>query len=282
MPEGPEIRIAADKIAAVLVGLPLQSVSLSQPHIAEHAAVLAASYVTAVDTHGKAMLMRFENGLTLYSHNQLYGRWFVQRRGEWPDTRRTLRVALHTSTHSALLYSASEIAVLTPAALAVHPFLCRLGPDVLGADSDPSVLAKRLDLPQFRGRALASLYLDQGFVAGIGNYLRSEILFAAGLAPTRRPRDLSAKERLTVAQATLDISQHAYRERGVTIPSALLKRLRAAGAKRRDSRYAVFGRDGHPCHRCTTPVVRLDLAGRRIYLCPHCQPTQFTAAVSKK
>jgi len=272
MPEGPEIRREADALAAVLVGVPLREVTLALPRLAPQAGALAASRVTAVDTRGKAMLIRFANGLTLYSHNQLYGRWFVRRRDDWPDTRRSLRVALHTDTHSALLYSASEIAVLTPAALAEHPFLGRLGPDVLAADSTAAMLTERLDAPAFRGRGLASLYLDQGFMAGIGNYLRSEILFAAGLAPSCRPRDLTVQQRRKLARATFTISQRAYEERGVTNPAALVKRLRTAGAPRRDWRFAVFGRDGLPCHACGARIERLTLAGRRLYLCPQCQP----------
>jgi formamidopyrimidine-DNA glycosylase len=39
-------------------------------------------------------------------------------------------------------------------------------------------VSRRLNEPCLRNRSLGSLYLDQGFLAGIGNYLRSEILFA--------------------------------------------------------------------------------------------------------
>ena len=70
--------------------------------------------VLRVDTRGKALLIRFEQGLTLYAHNQLYGRWYLNKRGTFPKTGRSLRVALHTETDSALLYSASDIAVLLP------------------------------------------------------------------------------------------------------------------------------------------------------------------------
>ncbi|MCC6706705.1 MAG: hypothetical protein IT492_03995 [Gammaproteobacteria bacterium] len=49
--------------------------------------------------------------------------------------------------------------------------------------------------PAFRRRSVAALYLDQGFLAGIGNYLRSEILFFAGVSPQARPMDLDARSR---------------------------------------------------------------------------------------
>ena len=44
---------------------------------------------------------------------------------------RSLRVALHTRTHSALLYSASDVDLLDAEGLAGHPFLNRIGPDIL-------------------------------------------------------------------------------------------------------------------------------------------------------
>ena len=109
MPEGPEIRLAADKVARVLVGRDVVAVEFGLARLRRFEKRLAGSAVTAVDTRGKAMLTRFNNGLTLYSHNQLYGKWYTTRRPRLPQTTRQLRVGLHTAAHSALLYSASDI-----------------------------------------------------------------------------------------------------------------------------------------------------------------------------
>ena len=73
MPEGPEIRLAADRIAAVLVDQPIVEVTFGQRRLKRFEPRLTGQVVTAVETRGKAMLTRFDNGLTLYSHNQLYG-----------------------------------------------------------------------------------------------------------------------------------------------------------------------------------------------------------------
>ena len=113
MPEGPEIRLAADAVARVLVGREIVAASLNLPQLKRFEKRLLGATVTAVDTRGKAMLTRFDIGLSLYSHNQLYGRWYTTRRPRLPQTRRQQRVALHTETHSALLYSASDIEILT-------------------------------------------------------------------------------------------------------------------------------------------------------------------------
>ena len=275
MPEGPEIRRAADRIGKVLDGRRVESVCFGLARLQRFEDELTEATVARVETRGKAMLIRFDLGLSLYAHNQLYGRWYVRARGALPDTRRALRVALHTQAHSALLYSASDIAVLTPEEELAHPYLSGLGPDVLDATLTWRELSRRLGLARFRNRALASLYLDQGFAAGIGNYLRSEILFAAGLHPGLRPRDLSLRDRNALARQTLSIPRRAYETGGVTSPPERVARLRAAGAPRKTYRHAVFNRQGAPCPTCGSPVERIEAGARRLYLCPSCQPEQI-------
>ena len=71
MPEGPEIRRAADKVARRLVESTLTSVRLPYPPISEFGEVIGNANVESVTSRGKALLMRFDNGLTLYSHSQL-------------------------------------------------------------------------------------------------------------------------------------------------------------------------------------------------------------------
>jgi endonuclease-8 len=176
MPEGPEIRRAADQIARAIAGRPATDVYFRFPHLRPLREHLVGETVTAVDTRGKAILIRFANGLVIFSHNQLYGRWYVERDGSQPATTRELRLAIRNAEYSALLYSASEIEVLDASGLELHPFLSRLGPDVLSPDLEPARLAERLREPCFARRQLATLLLDQGFVAGLGNYLRSEVL----------------------------------------------------------------------------------------------------------
>jgi len=272
MPEGPEIRLAADKIAKVLVDKRIVEVSFGLSALREFERPLAGCTVTGIDTRGKAMLTRFDNGLTLYSHNQLYGRWYTTRRPNLPKTNRSLRVALHTDLHSALLYSASDVKVLNDKELSQHAFLQRIGPDILASDLTAEQIAMRLDSQKFRKRALASLYLDQSFLAGIGNYLRSEILWAAGVDPSGKPADFSPSALSTIANKTLQISRRSYRTRGVTAAPTLVAQLKASGMKYQGYRFSVFGREGLPCYRCETPVRRSTMGGRNIFVCSRCQP----------
>lgn len=271
MPEGPEIRRAADRLEKVLVGQKISDISLTLPGLTRFERCLAGARVLRVAPRGKAMLIEFNNALTLYSHNQLYGRWYVVKRERWPKTGRQLRVALHTKKHSALLYSATDIAVLGRRELAEHPFLVKLGPDILDPNLQPAALAVRLADQAFARRSLAALYLDQGFLAGVGNYLRSEILWAARVSPRARPTDLPTAAIKRLANQTLSVSRRAYRQRGVTVGPALLRTLKKKGLRYGQYRFHAYGRESQPCYRCNEHIQRAELAGRSLFFCPACQ-----------
>ncbi len=271
MPEGPEIRLAADAVAKVLVGREIVAASLHLPALRRFEKRLPGTTVTAVDTRGKAMLTRFDNGLSLYSHNQLYGRWYTTRRPKLPRTNRQQRVALHTETHSALLYSATDIEILTAEEESRHPFLRRIGPDILDRSLSKQRILDRLQSQPFRNRALGGLYLDQAFLAGNGNYLRSEILWASGLHPVSRPADLEPEELERLAKHTLAIARRSYRTRGVTAPAGAVRDRKARGMNYSQYRFQVYGRDGLPCYSCETAIERLVSGSRGVFICPDCQ-----------
>ena len=94
MPEGPEIRRAADSLEVAIKNKPLTDVWFAFPELKTYASALIGQHVTQVETRGKALLTHFSGGLTLYSHNQLYGVWRVVKTGDTPETRRVLRVKL--------------------------------------------------------------------------------------------------------------------------------------------------------------------------------------------
>ena len=272
MPEGPEIRIEADAIRAALRGRVAQSVKFAFPRLKRFQSRLSGIEVTSVRAKGKAILIGFANDHTIYSHNQLYGRWRVCKNGDRPETGRQLRLAIQGPNRTALLYSASEIQVLKDEALDSHPYLRKLGPDILNERVGRRAIEQRINAEEFANRRLASLFLDQGFIAGVGNYLRSEILFAAGIHPARRPGELGHAEIEALAEATRRLIRQSYRTRGITNDLERAKRLETAGWTRESYRFAIFDRRGEPCFACGSPVERNNIAGRRCYFCPNCQP----------
>ncbi|MEM7280295.1 MAG: endonuclease VIII [Pseudomonadota bacterium] len=271
MPEGPEMQRAADEIAAVLLNKKAQTVSFGLPALQRFTKKLAGRRVTSVTCRGKAVLIGFSGGLTIFTHNQLYGRWYMEPVKQRPNTKRQLRLCIETNKHAALLYSASNIAVLDQNELKLHPYLSKLGPDALDSTFSAAQLSKRLNDVEFSGRGLSSLYLDQGFLGGIGNYLRSEILFKAGINPTLKANELSAVQRDRLARVSLSLTRRSYKTGGVTNDPKIVKQLRGSGVPWEKLRFFVFARAGRPCHVCGTKVRKTQMAGRRLYFCPKCQ-----------
>lgn len=274
MPEGPEIRLAADKVAKAIVGKPTTQVFFEFDHLKPYEKRLTGQTVIAVDTYGKAMLTRFDNGLNIYSHNQLYGKWRVGKIGSPPHPRWSLRLAIHNNTHSAFLYSASDIEILEDWEIADHPFIRKIGPDLLRPEVTAELVAERYMADRFKRRRLATILLDQGFLAGIGNYLRSEILYVAGVHPKMRAIDCTPKQVQKLAQASVELTRQSYQTKGITNDLVRVKQLKKDGLSRSQYRHYVFNREHKRCYGCGGPIVKEMHGSRRLYLCETCQPAK--------
>ncbi|MEM7193888.1 MAG: endonuclease VIII [Pseudomonadota bacterium] len=272
MPEGPEIRRAADQVERAVADAEIDSVWFAFVRLKQFEKRLRQSRVLRVETRGKAMLTVFENDLIIYSHNQLYGRWIVTAGANQPQSNRQLRLAIVTKASSAWLFSASDIDVMNRAELSQHPFLRRLGPDLLSQSPDWQEIRDRMDLSEFRNRALGPLLLDQQFLAGLGNYLRAEILFQSRIDPRSKPKSLCRSARNRLAKSILSLTRRSYRTGGLTNAPALVKQLKDSGKTDREShRFSVYGREGESCYRCKQTVLRMQSGGRSLYFCPGCQ-----------
>ncbi|MEC7378524.1 MAG: endonuclease VIII [Pseudomonadota bacterium] len=276
MPEGPEIRRMVDDIENAVGGATAESVFFAFDHLKPFETALRGRRVERVEARSKAVLVFFEGTdedgpWCVYSHNQLYGKWRIGKPDQEPRTNRQLRFAIHSRKTAARLYSASDIQLVRPDQLAEVPYLALLGPDPLNQDIRAEQLLAVFDDPRFRGRNLGGLLLDQGFAAGVGNYLRSEILFEAGLSPWAKPRQLDAEKRQALAEAIQTLVQRTYRLKGITNPPERAERLKREGWSFGQRRHMVFNRDGEHCHECASALVRTLMASRRLYYCPVCQ-----------
>lgn len=261
----------ARQVAEALGDGPLSEVWFAFEHLQPWSSRLQGQRLAAVETRGKALLLKFEDGTAVYTHNQLYGRWLFSAADRRPDTGRQLRLALSNERRSALLYSASEIEVLEAGAAQDHPFIRRAGLDILSSQADEAAVLAWISQPKFARRQLGHLLLDQSFLAGVGNYLRSEILYLARLHWQRRPIDLSASERAGLARAACEMMWRSVETGGITNDPARVRQLKVAGWRRRDYRHFVFGREGQACFECDGAVERHVVSGRRLYACARCQ-----------
>lgn len=273
MPEGPEIKRAADTLALAIAGKPARLVEFAFLHLASAAKRLTGQTIASITPRGKALLTTFTDGETIYSHNQLYGEWQLYSRlqPQRVHASKQIRLVIHTDDHAAVLYSASDISVWQTANIGNHPYIAKLGVELLNDATTITQVANQINASKFHQKLLATLLLDQAFFAGLGNYLRSEILFVARLPINARIGELNQVERNQLAEATLSLTRQSYETAGITNSLTLAARLKNQGWKFGRYRHWVFDREGEACHVCTTIIGRIDVGGRGVYYCPQCQ-----------
>jgi len=189
VPEGPEIKRLSARLKKVLANKVLQNLTFSYRDLESYNHELSKQKIINVDSRGKALLISFDGGLTVYSHNQLYGKWLIVRSGKNPKTKRTQRLVISTDRHSAFLYSASEIEVIETKNIALHPFLRKLGPDALSEHTTQQQIFEQIVSTRFRRRSLGACARPE-FRRWLGELLRSEILFNSRLNPLTKPGQL--------------------------------------------------------------------------------------------
>ena len=271
MPEGPEIKRAGDRISKVLVGKNIIESNFFYERIKEKEKIVKNKNINEITTRGKAMIIRFNNDWTMYSHNQLYGRWTVNLNTTKIKSNRTLRVLFKTKTHTVRLWSATDIDLLPTSEENEHPFLKKLGPDVLNESCSFELIEERLISKKFKKKKASTLMLDQTVFAGLGNYLRSEILFDAKIHPEDRPIDIE-KTRITKwAKSIKDITRLAYETGGFTVSKSIANRNKANGERRKSFRHAVFMRHNYECINCKSLIEMKWYGNRKLDYCPSCQ-----------
>ena len=271
MPEGPEIWRTADSLTDALKNRSIEDLYFAFDELKDYEAKLKGQSVKNVEARGKALLTFFDNNMVLYSHNQLYGKWLVSDFGEQPDTNRSLRVAIHNGEKSAYLYSASEIEMLDIEEVDEHSYIKKLGPDVLHPDTTYEDVLWQYQSEEFNNRKLTTLLLDQGFVSGIGNYLRSEIMFYANVNPHKKLRTYSDEQKEALAEATFKLTTRSYETSGITNDPDIVKALKRENAPRSEYRFFVYKRTDNRCHKCGSIIEEEKTGGRKIYFCPRCQ-----------
>jgi len=271
MPEGPEIWRTADSLTNALKNRPIENLYFAFDELKDYEAKLKGQSVKNVEARGKALLTFFDNNKVMYSHNQLYGKWMVSDSGEQPDTNRSLRVAIHNSKKSAYLYSASEIEMLDREEVNQHSYIKKLGPDVLHSDTTYQDVLGQYQSDEFKNRKLTTLLLDQGFVSGIGNYLRSEIMFYAKVNPHKKLRAYSDDQKEALAEATFKLTTRSYETGGITNDPEIVEALKRENASRSNYRHFVYKRTDDRCHKCGSIIEEDKTGGRKIYYCPNCQ-----------
>lgn len=257
MPEGDTIHYAARRIRAALAGRVPEEIVTPQPrHRADDwPARLAGRAVSAVDAHGKHLLLRFDGGLTLHSHLRMTGHWSVYGKGQrWGRSARRAWLVIRAGGAEVVEFDGPVLELLTDSRARSDPRLAQLGPDILGDQFDAQRFLRRLrdDDPT---RPIGDALLDQRTVAGIGNLWKAEACFAAAVDPWRAAGTVGDAEALALVAVARDLMAEPARSGHTSRPRA------------------VYRRAGEPCPRCATAIRAAGQGddNRQTYWCPGCQ-----------
>lgn len=260
MPEGDTIHRTAATLRRVLVGQ--EVVRFDTPRLAASGPA-PGTPILAVEARGKHLLMRFGDGLTLHTHQRMTGSWHVYRPGErWRRGRSGARAIVEVAAAVAVCFLAPDVELLDDAAMARHPVLRRLGPDLCAPTADLDEAARRLQQLD-ASTPVADALLDQRVACGVGNVYKSEVCFLHGVHPATPVGALSSEVvRGLVTTASALLRRNLDTARRTTVDGGPTGTL------------WVYGRAGKPCRRCDTPVVSgpLGANGRTTSWCPRCQP----------
>lgn len=278
MSEGPEVKRTAARLHEALAGETIQSIDAHHKKIlaalAETPDALLGRKILRVHSLGKHILFDLDNGSHLHNHLLMFGSWriYARRAKIEPDPR--IMEIVCTQKHRAVLRGGSVFELLPAGTLEKHPRITKLGPDVLGETFDEKRALK--NFKKHPDVEIGVALLDQEIVAGIGNYLKSEILFVTQTNPRALIRELSDTRLREMIRAARAVTLYSFENASFTIPDEIRARVQETGMSPLTvgRRHYVFRRTNKPCWNCGTPIRQYRQGagkGRITYYCPNCQ-----------
>uniref|UniRef100_A0A6C0BRF0 Formamidopyrimidine-DNA glycosylase catalytic domain-containing protein n=1 Tax=viral metagenome TaxID=1070528 RepID=A0A6C0BRF0_9ZZZZ len=207
MPEGPNIRKTAQAIRTFLAQRSdlVADVECGFAHLHMDGKVRFQGSEDGVQVHGKTLFLIFIHGL-LEVHAGMTGTWTM---GPVMEHHYTSYISFTFSCGNVLTF------ILADRIGKVNLYPGRTDPQGIVVERkwgpDIYTLERQALLKLFssnRRSKISTLLMNQKFLAGIGNYLRSEILYVAGLHGDHRLVDLSYDQRVSLANAVHDVYRY--------------------------------------------------------------------------
>lgn len=270
MPELPEVETIVRALRPALLGrtiLGLHSdwpAQLAEPNQDEFDRRIHLRTVESLERRGKYLVFRLDADETLIIHLKMSGHLSVEDARIPPDKHVHTRFSLNGDEELRF----RDVRKFGRVYLVSNPdnVLGDLGPEPLSVAFSNQWLVEHL---LSRKRILKPLLLDQTFIAGIGNIYADEALFQAKLNPERRSNSLSNSEIQGLHQSIQKVLRLGIKEEGASIDAIYRKPDGSMGGMQ-DS-FAVYGRTGMGCPRCSGTIKKITLGGRGTHFCDQCQ-----------
>ena len=295
MPEGPEVRKYADALNAALSGRAIVSLEArtkdARKWLHDNERRMIGRHVKRVVSHGKHLLGYIEDDFFFHSHLMMWGRWQTFGPTELPEKDRRERARIVVEGGAAILLSAPIFNAGEGDPYEKIEILSTLGPDALPYRGrfDRAEFLRRL--LEHKEETIGAALLNQRIVAGLGNYLRAEVLFNCKINPWLTVGELTQPNLSCLSKTIPQLTRDAYK-RGATATEEDRKRMASDSTmvyqpgREYGTRHMVFRRTNLPCLRCGEKIRQLrqkttqnqddeEERTRIVYFCARCQATDL-------
>lgn len=289
MPELPEVENARATLQRYLAGRSLRRVQAERARpVADPPArlrrELAGARCGRAQRRGKQLFLPLQGPdgrrFGLHLHLGMTGRIVVKPPGapaprfsRFSVEREEDRIAVHLCDPRRF----GRVALARARRLADLPEARALGPDPLLDHWSPAVLRVAL---AGTARPLKDVLMDQSRLAGVGNIYAAEAAWRARIRPERPAGSLSRAELARLAKTLREVLEEQVAAfRGLLTAAA--RRLARGDAEAfagalymsegAGNPFAVYGRTGEPCRRCSAEIDCVTIAARSSFFCPGCQ-----------
>jgi len=271
MPELPEVETIRRDLTPLLRGHTLTRVAihpggegLAVTHSPrEIEGELTGRRVEEIGRHGKYLLLHLDDGRTWVVHLRMTGSLLHTSAGAEPHRFERARIDLDDGTslrfNDLRKFGTWHLVEEAREAMPVS------GPDALSEAFTSAWLRQRL---KGRSAPVKALLLDQRVAAGVGNIYADEALWIAKVHPATAGGVLSAAKVNGLHAAVLQTLADSLDDRGSSFSDY---RDGLGGEGLHHVRVHVFRREGQPCGRCGTTILKTRVAGRGTHFCPKCQ-----------
>ncbi|MCX2455012.1 bifunctional DNA-formamidopyrimidine glycosylase/DNA-(apurinic or apyrimidinic site) lyase [Lacticaseibacillus nasuensis] len=274
MPELPEVENVRLSLLPLIQGKTITAIGTNWEKIltgglAHFQQTLVGHTVTGLDRRGKYLLFRFDHGVTMVSHLRMEGKYQVVPYPTVPFGR-FAHVWFTFSDDSQLRYhdmrKFGRMQLIATGQEHTVSGLASLGPEPTPAQFDLAAFAAKL---KARKAPIKSVLLDQTVVAGVGNIYADETLWQARVNPQQPACTLKKTEIAALHDAIIAVLAQSIQLGGTSVHTF----VDATGARGGfQDRLHVYERQGEPCDRCGTAIVKIKVGQRGTHYCPKCQP----------
>ncbi|HEX2072125.1 MAG TPA: bifunctional DNA-formamidopyrimidine glycosylase/DNA-(apurinic or apyrimidinic site) lyase [Thermoleophilaceae bacterium] len=274
MPELPEVETIRRQLAPRLEGRRIEHVEVLDARWSEPAApdevadAIEGRQILTLGRRGKYFDFALEGEVHLVMHLRMTGNLLLVPAAS-RDEQRYVRMWFALDDGSSVLFAdprrfGTGLVLLGDDARDEY-FSTRLGVEPLSPDFTPQALHA---LAKGRRSPVKAFLLAQERIAGVGNIYADEALFRARIHPLRPVGTLRRPQVEALHGAVVESLEAGIDARGASIDD--FRHVDGARGSFQD-RFLVHRREGEPCPRCGTAIVKLRAAGRGTYVCPRCQ-----------